>query len=115
MASHGNSLAVACLLAALDESGIPRKVFASDLGLTEPELSKALSSQRFDIRWLDELPPVVALDWFTRYARQKFGAHVRLPEPEDLFAHVLAQIGTLTKQVQQAQELSELRARRGAA
>lgn len=52
MASHDNSLALACLIAALDESGQSRKACAIDCGLSEQEMSKALSVNRFDLRWL---------------------------------------------------------------
>jgi hypothetical protein len=101
-------------VASLDESGLPRKALADDCSLSEPELSKALSVQRFDLRWLDALPPVVALEFLGKYARAKFGATVRTPEPEDLLRHVLAQVNGLVAEVRQAQTIADLR-RKGAA
>lgn len=115
---RSNSPAVDCLVAAFDESGQPHKAFAADIGIGAPELSRALtgaSGARFDLAWLDDLPPVVVLDWLAKYARVRFGAHVRLPEPEDLLQHVLAQVNGLISQVRQVQTLAELRNRKGVA
>lgn len=113
-----NSVARACLQAALDETGQPRKNFAVDIAVSEPELSRALAgttATRFDIGWLDALPPSVACVWLQKYAEQKFGARVVLPEPSELLAHVLAQVEQLTRQVGAIQIARELRTRKGAA
>lgn len=115
--TRSNSIAVDCLVAALDESGQPHKAFAQDLGIGAPDLSRALTGAngaRFDIRWLDDLPPYVVLDWLTRYARVKFSAYLRLPEPQDLLERVLAELGGLTNVVRSAQTLAEMRARKQA-
>lgn len=113
-ATRQNSVAVDCVVESLDASGQPRKAFALDLGVGDAELSRAISGTngaRFDLGWLDEIPPAVALAWLQRYAARKFGARVLLPHPEELLARVLADVGELTAQVQQIRLVQDLRKR----
>lgn len=116
-ATRQNSVAVACVVEALDGSGSPRKAFALDIGIGDAELSRSLSGAggaRFDVAWLDDVPPMVALDWLRRYAERKFGARVLVPEPEELFQRLLADVADLTNQVRALHVVRDLN-RKGAA
>lgn len=71
-----NSESLAQMNAAIDRSGIQRKVLAADLGLSESQFSRLTSGvQGFPIALLDRLPASIVLDYLDRMAHER-GAHV---------------------------------------
>lgn len=67
METPGNFLSCELLAAAIDGSGMTRKVLADDhLGISEGELSKLLASGRFRLELIDRLPPAIRADWQRR-------------------------------------------------
>lgn len=71
----GNSLSLRCLNDAIDASGIPAKVLAARLEVSEGEFSK-LRAGRFRLEQIDRLPEAIRADWETRVeaARAAVGA-----------------------------------------
>lgn len=85
--SAGNSLSRRCLVAAIDHSGVQRKVLADEVGQKEPQFSKSLSGlPGGDFNAVvDKIRPVIRLD----YARRLADAE-RAGGLEDLAAEDLA-------------------------
>lgn len=94
--SRGNEVAevaVRCLNAAIDESGVPRKALAREAGISEAQFSKLVRSAALDL--VDRLPDEIVTAWLDRMGHQR-GFEVRVLAPERLDAEVLNLLEQLT-------------------
>lgn len=85
--TRGNSLSCECLTAAVDHSGIVRKVLAGEVGQSESQFSKSLSGTKggdFN-QVVDRIRPSIRLDYAQRLADLE-----RVGGLEDLAAQDLA-------------------------
>jgi len=80
---------LACLVAAIDCSGLPRKAIAADAGLSEAQLSKVLAGvQGLPPDFIDRLPRHVRVDFLRRLAVRD-GVLVRDFEPWEAQVEVI--------------------------
>lgn len=82
-----NLIAVQCLNAAIDQSGIPRKVLAEDfVGVGEAQFSKLAHSAAIDL--IDKLPDEIVLEWLRRMGKTR-AFEVRALKIHELDAQLL--------------------------
>jgi hypothetical protein len=89
--TEGNSVALSCLNAAIDDAHVQRKVLASDLQMSEGYLSRLTSgAQACPLSLLDKLPDSIVLPCLDRIARAR-GARVMRDDEDVIAAEHLAE------------------------
>lgn len=83
-ASHGNSLALTCLVDVIDASRWPRKALADEIGKSEQGFSKMTAgTQAFGMDDFGNLPMDLQVSWVKRYGKA-LGLEVRELSAADL-------------------------------
>lgn len=87
-----NSGARRCLVDEINQSGVPRKVFADAIANGDESLfSKMVGGSRpFDLDDFDNLPRETRMKWMKRYGREVIGAQVRDLDVAELNEELLA-------------------------